>query len=421
MAITFNHTPIDWDNAGITPPQDLIEKGFQPGYKPPAEYFNALLHATSEAIKELQEKAVELSITVDEGAGGAGEKVAGMTFTVNGASVTAKEGAERFNLYSGEKANIATGKCSTAMGYGTIADGNFCTAMGALSVASVSYSTAMGIEAKAIGNTSTAMGTHTTASGIASTAMGHYTAARGDRSTAMGMETEANGYVSTAMGYGTIANGLNTAIGRLNKSPTAADTESTTGDLFIIGNGSSTSKSNAFRVSANGNIYGTKEYTSSGADYAEMFEWTDGNPDNEDRRGLFVTLDGEKISPADENNDYILGVVSATPSIVADAQTDDWGKKWKTDIFGERLLDENGAWILNEDFREEDNESYVSRLDRKEWAAVGLVGKLIVVDDGTCEVNGYCKPANGGIATKAETGYRVLSRIDENHIKVLIK
>lgn len=113
---------------------------------------------------------------------------------------------------------------------------------------------------------------------------------------------------------------------------------------------------------------------------------------------------------------YILGVVSATPSVVTDAQTDDWGKKWKTDIFGERLLDENGAWILNENFREEDNESYVSRLDRKEWAAVGLVGKLILVDDGACEVNGYCVPANGGKATKSETGYRVLYGIGDDKV-----
>lgn len=365
----------------------------------------------------------------------AGEKVEGMTFTVNGASVIAKEGAERFNLYSGEKANIATGKCSMAMGYGTIADGNFCTAMGALTIASVGYSVAMGSESKAIGNTSTAMGTHTTASGIASTAMGHYTEASGARSTAMGEETTASGHASTAMGRSTTASGdcstamgysttaanYNTVTGRYNKTPTAAELSGTTGDVFIVGNGSSTSKSNAFRVTMAGAVMGTKSYTASGADYAEMFEWTDGNPDNEDRRGLFVTLDGEKIRPASANYDYILGVVSAMPSVVADAQTDDWGKKWKTDIFGERLLDENGAWILNENFREEENESYVSRLDRKEWAAVGLVGKLIVVDDGTCEVNGYCVPANGGIATKSETGYRVLSRIDENHIKVLIK
>lgn len=351
----------------------------------------------------------------------AGEKVEGMTFTIDGASVTAKEGAERFNLYNGENANIATGKCSTAMGYGTIANGNFCIAMGALTIASVGYSVAMGSSTKAIGNTSTAMGTHTIASGICSTAMGHHTEATGDRSTAMGMETKASGYIATAMGYGTIANALNTAMGRYNKAPTSADNTTTIGDLLIVGNGTEASKNNAFRITMAGKVMGTQAYTANGADYAEMFEWADENPNNEDKRGLFVTLDGEKIRPANADDDYVLGVVSAAPSVVADAQTDDWGKKWKTDVFGERLLDENGAWILNENFREEENESYVSRLDRKEWAAVGLVGKLIVVDDGTCEVNGYCIPANLGIATKSKSGYRVLSRVDENHIKVLIK
>lgn len=454
MEIKYKNKPIEWDNEGIMPPQELIEKGFQPGYKPPAEYFNAILNRTAACITELQEKTVEIAGLSSGDDKSAGEKVEGMTFTVDGANVTAKEGAERFNLYSGENANIAVGKCAVAMGYGTIADGNFCVAMGALTIASVGYSTAMGTQTKAIGNTSTAMGTNTTASGIASTAMGNYTTASGNRSiamgdyttasglnstamgyntdasgkasTAMGFCTSANGYASVSMGHFTVANGLNTAIGILNKEPAEADGITSIGDLFIIGNGTSdpnlgARKSNAFRVTAAGDVMGTKSYAASGADYAEMFEWINGNPDNEDRRGLFVTLDGEKIRPANSDDDYILGVVSATPSVVADAQTDDWGKKWKTDVFGERLLDENGAWILNEDFREEENESYISRLDRKEWAAVGLVGKLIVVDDGTCEVNGYCSPANGGIATKSMSGYRVLSRIDENHIKVLIK
>ncbi len=68
MSIEYQNKPIGWDNAGVTPPQDLIEKGFQPGYKPPAEYFNALLHTTSEAIKEIQEKTVELSVTIESSA-----------------------------------------------------------------------------------------------------------------------------------------------------------------------------------------------------------------------------------------------------------------------------------------------------------------------------------------------------------------
>lgn len=425
MEIEYKNKPIEWDNEGIMPPQELIEKGFQPGYKPPAEYFNAILNRTSACITELQEKVMDVNtaaesagskITVDSelsntstnpvqnkavtaalnekaasththgnatasSAGfmsaadknkldslsssnnSAGQKVEGQTFYINGTPVTAGTGAEIFNKYDGD--TIAIGAYSVAMGQGSIAKGAASVAMGSSSIAAGAY--------------------------------------------------------SVAMGQGTIANEANTAIGVFNKTPTAGGVSYKTGDVFIIGNGTMRTQSNAFRVTMAGDIMGAKEYSASGADYAEMFEWIDGNPDNEDRRGLFVTLDGEKIRPANSDDDYILGVVSATPSVVADAQTDDWGKKWKTDVFGERLLDENGAWILNENFREEENESYISRLDRKEWAAVGLVGKLIVVDDGTCEVNGYCSPANGGIATKSMSGYRVLSRIDENHIKVLIK
>ncbi len=53
------------------------------------------------------------------------------------------------------------------------------------------------------------------------------------------------------------------------------------------------------------------------------------------------------------------------------------------------------------------------------------MGKLVVIDDGTCEVNGFCKVGNNGIATKAETygfgTYKVMNRIDENTIKILLK
>lgn len=365
----------------------------------------------------------------------AGEKVEGMTFTVNGTNVTAAEGAERFNSYSNEAPNIAVGKYAVAMVYRSKATGDYSFAAGQNVSASGTNSVAIGQGVKSEGLCSTAFGANTTATGnysfangFMSTASKNNSIAMGNRATAsetdsiaIGNRATASGYNAVAIGYYVTADAYNTAIGRNNKTPTAGNDLNTMGDLFIVGNGTETSKSNAFRITTAGKVMGTQAYTASGADYAEMFEWIDGNPDNEDRRGLFVTLDGEKIRPANADDDYILGVVSATPSVVADAQTDDWKNKWKTDVFGERLLDENGAWILNENFREEENKSYISRLDRKEWAAVGLVGKLIVVDDGTCEVNGYCSPANGGIATKSVSGCRVLSRIDENHIKVLIK
>ena len=43
-------------------------------------------------------------------------------------------------------------------------------------------------------------------------------------------------------------------------------------------------------------------------------------------------------------------------------------------------------------------------------------------DDGSCEENGWCKVGQGGIATKSEqkTRFRVMKRLDQNHIKIFI-
>lgn len=236
----------------------------------------------------------------------------------------------------------------------------------------------------------------------------------------------ANHTVSGTSGYalfgeGNTAKDYNFVCGKRSKAPTAADPATNTGDLFVIGCGlSGGAKSNALRVTAAGEVLGTQAYAASGADYAEMFEWLDGNEFAEDRRGLFVTLDGEKIRLATAEDDFVLGIVSAAPSVVGDACTDDWQGKYVTDVFGARVL-VDGRFQLSESYDEALDESYTSRLERPEWAAIGLVGKLVVVDDGTCEPNGYCKPAANGVATAADSGYRVLARIDELHVKVLLK
>lgn len=230
-------------------------------------------------------------------------------------------------------------------------------------------------------------------------------------------------------------------LGKRNKAPIAADLYSTVGDLFIVGNGSGPepARSNALRVAATGDIYGTKAFNATGADYAEQFEWQDGNPENQDRRGLFVTLEGEKIRPATSEDDFILGVTSATPSVVGDNFADDWQGKYKRDIFGEKLTQEEivpehtdhagnlipektiQTWVLTPDFDPEMDNKYIPRDKRKEWAAVGMMGKLVVCDDGTCEINSYCLPGENGVATKSEAGYRVMARLDESHIRILIK
>lgn len=51
-----------------------------------------------------------------------------------------------------------------------------------------------------------------------------------------------------------------------------------------------------------------------------------------------------------------------------------------------------------------------------------MLGKLVAVDDGTCQVNGWATVGEGGKATASteKTKYRVMSRLDSSHIRVLI-
>jgi Head domain of trimeric autotransporter adhesin/Chaperone of endosialidase len=139
------------------------------------------------------------------------------------------------------------GYFSTAMGYSTTARGYFSTAMGQSTTASGNYSTAMGFNTIASGYSSTTMGFNTTASGDFSTAMGYNTTARGSITTALGYFTTASGFSSTVMGYYTTASGqYSTALGIYNIDvPTA---------LFMVGNGNSSTRSNALTVLNDGKV-----------------------------------------------------------------------------------------------------------------------------------------------------------------------
>lgn len=57
---------------------------------------------------------------------------------------------------------------------------------------------------------------------------------------------------------------------------------------------------------------------------------------------------------------------------------------------------------------------------RPEWVAVGLLGQLLIRDDGTCKPDGYCLPNDDGIATSSVTGYRVMQRTGPNQVLVLV-
>lgn len=189
--------------------------------------------------------------------------------------------------------------------------------------------------------------------------------------------------------------------------------------VMLVGNGSSSAKSNSYRLNNDGTASGGT-YSSNGADYAEYFEWYDGNINNEDRRGLFVTIDGDKIKLASKDDTYILGIISCNPTVIGDSADLYWKDQYKRDIFGIPIYSEESEnnLVLNPDY--DSNKEYIPRSDRKEWDPVGLMGKLICIDDGTCEVNGYCYPSTNGIGTKSDHGYRVTKRIDNTHIQVLV-
>jgi len=170
------------------------------------------------------------------------------------------------------------------------------------------------------------------------------------------------------------------------------------------------------------------------ADYAEMFEMRDGEPIDV---GYFVTLEGDKIRKATSSDDYVLGITSATPAFIANAEElkwqskymkDEWGRLIWQEIYSEEELHQDGTLmrparteqrkVVNPEF--DPDRIYIPRSKRSEWVAVGLVGQLRVRDDGTCRPNGYCRPNDDGTASESPSGYRVLKRTGPNQIVVML-
>ena len=249
-------------------------------------------------------------------------------------------------------------------------------------------------------------------------------------------------YSCQAFGTGVqVFGGSSMAQGKYN----IVDRKSPNTYAHIVGNGTSNSaRSNAYTLDwqGNGTFAGTVS-SSTGADYAEYFEWKDGNPNNEDRVGYIVTLDGDKIVKANTGDD-VLGICSGTAMVLGDSAEWNWNKRYLTDDFGriiyedydvehEEVKDENTGKVIEEAWTEhihapkqnpEYNASraYIKRSERPEWQIVGMMGKLYVRDDGSCVVNGYAD-VKDGIATKAngKTNMRVMERINDSIVRVLLK
>lgn len=327
-------------------------------------------------------------------------------------------------IRTGRKENTSIGSYATCEGYSNTASGSSAHAEGATTTASGMHAHTEGWDTTASNDDAHAEGTSTTASGTGAHAEGTLTVAQGR--------------FSHAAGYSTVSNMYQTVVGRYNTEKGTTTSYTSGSGYFIVGSGTSSSaKANCFRATES-NTYG-KTYNTSGADYAEMFEWLDQNQLNEDRAGKFVTLDGDKIRLANEKDTYILGVVSGNASVIGDSYADQWAYMYEQDIFGRPIYetvtipeerDENGDLIVEEHTEEQlkvsskyDNtKKYIPRNERPEWAAIGLLGKLVCLDDGTAKVNDYVKPNENAVATVSETQtkYRVMRRIDESHIQIMI-
>ena len=148
---------------------------------------------------------------------------------------------------------------------------------------------------------------------------------------------------------------------------------------------SNTSGDTEFILRGDGNAYADGSWNGGGADYAEYFEWSDGNTAAEDRRGISVVLDGDKIREAVTGEEPI-GVISGNPSVVGDVDVDRWKGQYLRDDYGTYIQedyeveDDGGNTVvqqrrqLNPDYNPDTK--YVSREDRSEWDCVGLMGKL---------------------------------------------
>lgn len=126
--------------------------------------------------------------------------------------------------------------------------------------------------------------------------------------------------------------------------------------------------------------------------YAEVFMWSDGNPDGEDRTGYFVGSDTEHsaamIKKATPGSD-IRGVSMAAPGFASNAA-------------GGRY-DDDGSLLPR-------------------YCYVVLMGFVPVIDNGSCAVNDRCMPGKDGTAVKDTTGngFLVVERIDRTHVLIML-
>ncbi|WP_439020241.1 peptidase G2 autoproteolytic cleavage domain-containing protein [Bacillus thuringiensis] len=305
-----------------------------------------------------------------------------------------------------------------AEGLHSHAEGTASHAEGLLTHTTGPFSHAEGSKTKATGHSSHSEGSETTAGGSYSHAEGKHTIALGEAAHAEGTSTIANGLSSHAEGMHTsTAQFAGSHI--MGRFGTAEESYS-----WFIANGTNDTDQNigAKWLAHNGEMYiEGASYNASGTDFAQMFETENSNPIDV---GYFVTFSNEeKIRIATSNDSFLLGVSSATPAIIGNSGALNWKSRYETDNFGRRQYTKTATQEIQPLLNTNWNPAckYIARKDRAEWIPVGLIGQMLVRDDGTCETHGYCRPNDDGIAIKAESGFFVIKRTGDNQILILFR
>lgn len=216
----------------------------------------------------------------------------------------------------------------------------------------------------------------------------------------------------TVMGNQTILGKFNKGLSHWNDKP-----------VLELGFGSSDSRrSTLFLVNASGWSASLGGFAQNNiGDFAEYFEWADGNPDSEDRVGYMVQVNGDKIEIA-ENLENCIGIVTGTAAFVADSGYLEWHDRFLRDEWGRCIyeINEDGERVKKENPEYDNTKIYIPREQRKEWSPVGLLGKVLTRQDGTLKVGGFAGCKNG-VATDSDKGYRVLKVISDDIALLLVK
>lgn len=127
-------------------------------------------------------------------------------------------------------------------------------------------------------------------------------------------------------------------------------------------------------ISGTGQISSDQPSIINGADYAETFEWEDGNPIMEDRTGMTVCLSTTspgkiRVATAFDPGHKVIGAISGKPTSIGNAEPMHWRGKYPRDLFG-RQAGQEAVPEFNHEL------SYLPRHLRKEWGVVGLLGQI---------------------------------------------